>query len=189
MESDEIRTRFISFLHQFRGARIVTEITQIRQHAKRDRLLITRATRKNESICYVCAERWDLKTMGPYRLSVGLFLISYCLPVSVLAVDVDSYLAQRQHILDQEAGQVFGSGLTLDAQELAANSRLMQVKQREYDQAVANLKFPPAMHFFQAKPLMLQSEVYEIIRRMPKGLFRLTEIEKKVKSVQDRSSE
>ena len=171
MESDEITTCFISYLHQIRGARIVT---QIRQHVKRDRLLITRATRKNESICYVCAERWDLETMGPYRLSVGLFLISYCLPVSVLAVDVDSYLAQRQHILDQEAGQVFGCGLTLDAQELAANSRLMQVKQREYDQAVANLKFPPAMHFFQAKPLMLQSEVYQIIRRMPKGLFRLT---------------
>ena len=103
--------------------------------------------------------------------STGFLMINLWLPLLVSSVDVNTYLTQRQQILDQESRQFLGGGLTLDSMEQAANALLMEAKQREYDQAFATLQFPPAMHFFEAKPLMLQSQVYQIIRQMPKGLL------------------
>jgi predicted lysophospholipase L1 biosynthesis ABC-type transport system permease subunit len=105
------------------------------------------------------------------RLASTGLVINLCLPLLVSSVDVTTYLTQRQQILDQESRQFLGGSLTLDYMEQAANALLMEAKQREYDQALATLEFPPAMHFFKAKPLMLQSEVYQIIRQMPKGLL------------------
>lgn len=43
------------------------------------------------------------------------------------------------------------------------------MKNAEYDKAFTSLNFPPAIHFFHAKDLMLQSQVFQFIRQMPKG--------------------
>lgn len=86
-----------------------------------------------------------------------------------LALDVNEILAERQQLLDEEDRRFLGGSLTLNADEEAANSVLMQIKYAEYDRALADSNFPPAGHFFNTKPAVLQSQVYQIIRQMPKG--------------------
>lgn len=85
------------------------------------------------------------------------------------AVSVDEILAERQQLLDQEDKRFLGGSLILNADEEAANAVLMQIKYEEYDRAFLDSNFPPAGHFFNTKPSILQSQVYQIIRMMPKG--------------------
>lgn len=106
-------------------------------------------------------------------MSSRVGFVLYCLLLSVFsgsfAADVNEVLAERQKLLDQEDKRFLGGSLTLTADEEAANAVLMQIKYDEYDRAFADLSFPPAGHFFNTKPAVLQSQVYQIIRQMPKG--------------------
>ncbi len=105
----------------------------------------------------------------------SLPLLLYCLS-SVLLVYVDSLdltqvMAEREKILVDEDQRFLGGTLTLNSAEQLANILLMKRKTDEYDRAFISGNFAPANHFFQAKPKMLQSQVYQFIRSLPKGLI------------------
>jgi hypothetical protein len=98
---------------------------------------------------------------------------SFVLCVSSLLVQcapLDDVLAERDRLLANEARRMLGGQLVLNAAEEAVNAFLMTTKMAEYDRAQATLDFVPAINFFQSKPSMMSSQVYQFIRQMPKGL-------------------
>ena len=65
---------------------------------------------------------------------------------------------------------MLGGKLVLNAVEEAVNAALMAVEMAEYDRSQQSLDFVPAINFFQSKPSMLSSQIYQqFIRRTPKG--------------------
>ncbi len=102
-------------------------------------------------------------------LIFGFVVLVHSLVPHVLSVDVNELLAQRERVLAEESMRVLGGGITLSSNEQLVNTMLMEAKTLEYDQATADLNFTPATHFFLSKPAMLQSEVFNFIRQMPKG--------------------
>lgn len=91
--------------------------------------------------------------------------------IPVCRSDVSEVLAERNRILAEEDKRFLGGSLTLNAMEKTANGVLMNVKEEEYIRSFFSADFPPANHFFQSKQAMLQSQVYQFIRNMPKGLI------------------
>ena len=51
------------------------------------------------------------------------------------------------------------------------NQTLMAMKEAEYKAGIQQKPFPPAMHFFHAKPLIDKSDVFDVIKMMPKGQY------------------
>nr|KAF6493404.1 adenosine deaminase 2 [Rousettus aegyptiacus] len=75
----------------------------------------------------------------------------------------------RKQLLMREKTMQLGGQLVLTKEEELANERLMALKRAEMKQAMETQKFPPSMHFFQAKNLIEKSEVFNILKKMPKG--------------------
>uniref|UniRef100_A0A2K6MS32 Adenosine deaminase 2 n=1 Tax=Rhinopithecus bieti TaxID=61621 RepID=A0A2K6MS32_RHIBE len=73
------------------------------------------------------------------------------------------------HLLLKEKMMRLGGPLVLNTKEEQANERLMTLKIAEMKEAMKTLIFPPSMHFFQAKHLIERSQVFKILRMMPKG--------------------
>ncbi|KAL4684820.1 hypothetical protein H8957_005817 [Semnopithecus entellus] len=73
------------------------------------------------------------------------------------------------HLLLKEKVMRLGGPLVLNTKEEQANQRLMTLKIAEMKEAMETLIFPPSMHFFQAKHLIERSQVFNILRMMPKG--------------------
>ncbi|XP_028304796.1 adenosine deaminase 2-A isoform X2 [Gouania willdenowi] len=73
--------------------------------------------------------------------------------------------AQREQLMLQEASMQTGGRMTLTVAEQKLDARLHRLKEQEMN----NIPFPPAVHFFKAKPLIQQSEVFKLLHRMPKG--------------------
>lgn len=77
---------------------------------------------------------------------------------------------QREFLIQLEASMQTGGQMVLTDAELRLNTLLLKMKQEELMRA----DFPPAMHFFKAKPLIRTSPMYRILQKMPKGEFSLT---------------
>ncbi|KAJ0012573.1 hypothetical protein NQD34_016907 [Periophthalmus magnuspinnatus] len=73
--------------------------------------------------------------------------------------------ARREQLLRDEASRQTGGKMSLSIAEQKLNSHLHKLKLQE----MSATKFPPAMHFFSAKPLIQNSPVYKLIQKMPKG--------------------
>uniref|UniRef100_A0A1A9WDK1 Adenosine deaminase n=1 Tax=Glossina brevipalpis TaxID=37001 RepID=A0A1A9WDK1_9MUSC len=90
---------------------------------------------------------------------------------SIQAMEM-SYDALRNKIMESERSSALGGNLWLSSAEERANSILMNAKREEIAEGLKNpTKYPPAMHFFQGKQYLRQSEVFRIIQKMPKGAF------------------
>ncbi|XP_055976181.1 adenosine deaminase 2 isoform X2 [Sorex fumeus] len=87
--------------------------------------------------------------------------ISFC---SAIPIDV-----ARKQLLTREKMMRLGGKLVLNREEKLANVKLMALKKAEMLEALRTQKFPPSMHFFQAKSLIEKSEVFKVLQRMPKG--------------------
>uniref|UniRef100_A0AAR2JXZ4 adenosine deaminase n=1 Tax=Pygocentrus nattereri TaxID=42514 RepID=A0AAR2JXZ4_PYGNA len=72
---------------------------------------------------------------------------------------------QRELMLQEEASQQVGGRVELSAAEQRLDSFLRKLKEQEM---VAS-PFPPAMHFFRAKPHIQKSPVFKVLQKMPKG--------------------
>ncbi|XP_001996022.2 adenosine deaminase 2 isoform X2 [Drosophila grimshawi] len=82
------------------------------------------------------------------------------------------YETLRERIMKAEQMASLGGSLWLTADEEKANSVLMNAKRAEIAEGVKHPeKYPPALHFFQGKQFVRQSEVFRIIQKMPKGAF------------------
>lgn len=104
---------------------------------------------------------------GPLGQPALLFLLLVVvIPFFSSAISID---AARTQLLMREKMMQLGGQLVLTEQEELANERLMALKKAEVTQAMKIQNFPPSMHFFQAKNLIEKSEVFNILKKMPKG--------------------
>ncbi|KAK3102124.1 hypothetical protein FSP39_009001 [Pinctada imbricata] len=86
------------------------------------------------------------------------------------SVSRDTYLRQREALLQADENMRIGNKIVLDENERRANTILMHYKTLEINKSRASdTPFPPSIHFFQAKPLIEKSKVFQIIKKMPKG--------------------
>ncbi|XP_077423383.1 adenosine deaminase 2-A [Vanacampus margaritifer] len=72
---------------------------------------------------------------------------------------------KREALIELEASQQTGGQIVLTDLEKLLDARLDQMKQDE----MAKANFPPAMHFFRAKPLIESSPIFSLLQKMPKG--------------------
>ncbi|KAI4881267.1 hypothetical protein NFI96_033793 [Prochilodus magdalenae] len=72
---------------------------------------------------------------------------------------------QREALIQQEMARETGGSVVLNEKEKLLDEKLHQLKLQE----MALPEFPPAMHFFKAKPLIEQSHVFALLQKMPKG--------------------
>lgn len=80
------------------------------------------------------------------------------------------YWRDRKKFVDLEEQQAIGSSINLDDKEAQANLILMRCKQSEYDAGMNDPKsFLPAEHFFLSREKIEDSDVFQIIRMLPKG--------------------
>ncbi|XP_042847422.1 adenosine deaminase 2 isoform X3 [Panthera tigris] len=93
-------------------------------------------------------------------------LLAVAMPFFCSAISIDEAWNQ---LLMREKMMQLGGQLVLTEQEELANERLMALKKAEVTQAMRTQKFPPSMHFFRAKTLIEKSEVFNILKKMPKG--------------------
>lgn len=87
------------------------------------------------------------------------------------AVAVSSeYEKERNDLIHDDQHLMTGSQKQLGVSERRVDAHLKQLKRSEFDAGLANLSnYAPSMHFFAARPLIEQSAVFRMLRRMPKG--------------------
>ncbi|XP_034433990.1 adenosine deaminase 2-A [Hippoglossus hippoglossus] len=73
--------------------------------------------------------------------------------------------AQRNLLMRQEASRQTGGRVALTAAEQKLGAYLHRQKEQEMSAA----QFPPAIHFFKAKPLIQKSSIFKLLQKMPKG--------------------
>ena len=101
---------------------------------------------------------------------LALVLLALIYYVNMFPMNKGDYLTLRNNMLDMEFQMRIGGRVKLSDAELRVNNMLMKLKAKELDVARQNTtNFPPAMHFFRAKPMIDKSEVFNMIRNMPKG--------------------
>ncbi|XP_004381337.1 adenosine deaminase 2 [Trichechus manatus latirostris] len=93
-------------------------------------------------------------------------LLAVVLPFFCLAISIDE---ARNELIKREKMMRLGGQLVLKKEEEEANGKLMTLKKAEITKAMKTQMFPPSMHFFQAKKLIEKSEVFHILKKMPKG--------------------
>ncbi|XP_062860935.1 adenosine deaminase 2-A [Trichomycterus rosablanca] len=72
---------------------------------------------------------------------------------------------QRERMLQLEASERVGGRVELTAAERRLDSLLLKLKEQEMQAQ----HFLPAMHFFRAKPYIEKSNVFKLLKKMPKG--------------------
>lgn len=93
-------------------------------------------------------------------------LLLYCLTGSLSIPDP----RQREALIEQEASMQTGGQMVLTDAEKRLDAVLFKMKREEMMRA----DFPPAMHFFKARPLIRSSPIFGLLQKMPKGVFNLT---------------
>lgn len=78
--------------------------------------------------------------------------------------------SQREALIQLEASMQTGGQMVWTDAEQRLDALLFEMKQEELMRA----DFPPAMHFFKARPLIRTSPIFSVLEKMPKGVFSLT---------------
>lgn len=90
-------------------------------------------------------------------------------PAAARSLNTSEYLQQRSTILAQEQTDILGQDQVLSEAEREVNKLLMAAKDAEMDEGFHTLNFLPSKNFMTIIQQMEQSDVYKIIKRMPKG--------------------
>lgn len=123
------------------------------------------------------SQAWSVRSSDSRKMSYLNWLIPYLFVwlfifrTAFSFLSVQEYFAARDKLQIKESMRSLGASLFLTGREQLVNNMLMVAKKREFQQSSDNLKFAPAIHFFNAKPLMLESQIFQFIRQMPKGIF------------------
>lgn len=72
---------------------------------------------------------------------------------------------ERDALIALETSMQVGGQVVLTEAEKRLDAVLLKMKQQE----LAREDFPPAMHFFKARPLIEASPIFTLLRKMPKG--------------------
>ena len=108
--------------------------------------------------------------MSDMTVLILTLTLAFCRCINTLPITKDEYVEMREKLLVSEHRMQTGGALNLTDAELGVNAILMNLKRKELDVARGNVShFPPAVHFFRAKELIDNSDVFKIIRSMPKG--------------------
>lgn len=86
--------------------------------------------------------------------------------------DKNTYIRARNEMIFAESNMRIGHDIVLNNQEQKVNQKLMKYKQLEINESrVQNGKpFPPSVSFLTGKPLVEKSQVFQMIKLMPKGM-------------------
>lgn len=88
----------------------------------------------------------------------------------IAAKSINDYKLERNLLLEQEFTLQVGGKITLNEDELVANSILMKHKHQQLNESFYNPQyFNLSRHYFTYKDDINSSKVYQIIKRMPKG--------------------
>lgn len=80
------------------------------------------------------------------------------------------YKEVRDNIVEAEENMRTGGNIYLNPREEQADEILLYMKQKAIDQGIIdNSNYAPAMHFFNAKPIIDKDPIFEIIKKLPKG--------------------
>ncbi|XP_037798810.1 adenosine deaminase 2-like isoform X2 [Penaeus monodon] len=99
---------------------------------------------------------------------VGVLLLWAC--GAAHALDNDTYWGERERILAQEQVAILGQDQVLTAEEQVVNSLLMKAKMLEMDAGFESLNYLPAKNFLAVREQIEASDVFQIVRMMPKGV-------------------
>ncbi|KAK7079061.1 cat eye syndrome chromosome region, candidate 1 [Halocaridina rubra] len=99
---------------------------------------------------------------------VGL-LLAWAASFSSTLDENSTYWQARELLLAQEQTTILGQEQILSSEEKLVNDILMNFKMSEMNTAFGDLNFIPAKNFLVAKMEMEASEVFQIIKLMPKG--------------------
>ncbi|XP_050510313.1 LOW QUALITY PROTEIN: adenosine deaminase 2-like [Diabrotica virgifera virgifera] len=105
------------------------------------------------------------------NLSVISLLAVFTLTiVGAMAGESDDYIQKRQAILHAEKNMFIGSQIKLTDREKEVNDIVLKVKKSELHEGYKNVSsFLAAQHFFDARKKIEQSEMFSIIKKIPKG--------------------
>ncbi|XP_034951981.1 adenosine deaminase AGSA-like [Chelonus insularis] len=84
--------------------------------------------------------------------------------------NINSYWEKRARLRREEEKSIIGANLSLNCEERLANYIFMAKKNNEINEAFTDPdKFLPSRNFLEARSSIEQSEVFKIIKKMPKG--------------------
>ncbi|XP_018564010.1 adenosine deaminase 2 [Anoplophora glabripennis] len=109
--------------------------------------------------------------MLPFLRLLFSALLAAAIMFSVVNLsESDDYLTQRINILNSDNTLFAGGKLNLSDKELVVNELILKEKKAELTEAHQNVSnFLPSRHFFQARPDIEKSNVFSIIKKLPKG--------------------
>lgn len=83
---------------------------------------------------------------------------------------LDKYLELREDLLNKHLSRGLGSDVLLNEDEQQFNSIIMDLKADELARGFENpFNFTPARHFFDAMKSVESSQLFKLIKKMPKG--------------------
>lgn len=102
-----------------------------------------------------------LPSRGRYTITLQLAAVMCCVTECCGTPDP----RQRETMMHQEASRQIGGRVHLTGAEQRLDAHLRKLKEQE----MAAAQFPPAFHFFKARPLIHKSPIFSLLQRMPKG--------------------
>ena len=104
-------------------------------------------------------------------------LLISCKPKQMMVHQEDSEVITDRELYDQERAQLvqqdksknFSSDIILNEREIELDLLLKKIQRKQLDQYQSEHFFPPASDFYQSKKHIENNELYQIIKRMPKG--------------------
>ncbi|KAJ8712738.1 hypothetical protein PYW08_008042 [Mythimna loreyi] len=99
--------------------------------------------------------------------SLVVFFVVYVFTQSQCTLNV---IKERNKLIEKELTMMVGSAIKLSDSELKANEIIMKLKNDEIEHGFIHPnQFNPSKHFFEYKDKVKKTELFQIIRSMPKG--------------------
>ncbi|VVD00795.1 unnamed protein product [Leptidea sinapis] len=97
-------------------------------------------------------------------------VVSICVTQVLTDKSFSKLISERETLLKNELKMMLGSDLVLSDSEQQANDVIMKLKRRELDYGFRNPQyFNFSKHFFEYKDDIKRSELFQIVKAMPKG--------------------
>lgn len=85
--------------------------------------------------------------------------------------DSESYITERNQLLDKDANQSFDASITFSDKESLANQRLISLRDSMLSAYEKARYFPPSKDFFKSQDHIERTPLFRLLKKMPKGGF------------------